>query len=44
MSSFNRRVTLLAIAGVVLATPFAVLAQAAGKTLLNVSYDVRSKK
>ena len=40
MSSFNRRVTLLAMAGVAVASPWAASAQAAGKTLLNVSYDV----
>ncbi|OYY61616.1 MAG: thiosulfate transporter subunit, partial [Burkholderiales bacterium 28-67-8] len=32
--------TLLAMAGVAVASPFAAVAQGAGKTLLNVSYDV----
>ena len=40
MSSVSRRVTLAALAGWAVLSPIAAAAQAAGKTLLNVSYDV----
>ena len=40
MSPVSRRVTLAALAGWAVLSPLAAAAQAAGKTLLNVSYDV----
>lgn len=40
MSSVSRRVVLASLAGGAVLSPWAARAQAAGKTLLNVSYDV----